>query len=180
MTQLPAKPPKKPRYKLAPFQSRFALWYATEAAHGTIPKETQVKVAQLFASDGRDPTLPPVVMTYDKVRTMKEHPDFVALVESIREDGVEATTELARTIFANNLPTLAAYHQWAADMARTKEDYKAMPMFTSPLFKHLMPQGGVVNAAVINITLSDTRRALLDSERPVIEAEVVAPAEVTE
>ena len=164
---------RKPRYKLAPWQSRFALYYATEAAHGTIPKETQVKVAQLYANEGRDPALPEVQMTYDKVRTTKEHPSFIRLVDSIREQGIEATTDLAREIFANNLPTLAAYHQWAADMARTKEDYKAMPMFTGPLFKHLMPTQNVTHAAIINITIADSRRALLDSERPVIEAEVV-------
>jgi len=166
---------KKPRYKLAPWQSRFALYYATEAAHGTIPKETQVAVAQLYANEGRDATLPPFVMTYDKVRTTKEHPDFIALVDSIREKGVEATTELARTIFANNLPTLAAYHQWAADMARQKQDYRAMPMFTSPLFKHLLPDAGVVQKAVFNITFSDTRERLLTSERPIIEAEIIPP-----
>ena len=83
--------PKKSRYKLAPWQSRFALYYATEAAHGTIPKETQVKVAQLFANEGRDPSLPAIQMTYDKVRTTKEHPDFLRLVDSIREQGIEAT-----------------------------------------------------------------------------------------
>jgi hypothetical protein len=178
--EIDIRPSKKPRYKLAPWQSRFALFYATEAAHGTIAKDTQVQVAQQFASEGRDPALPPVKMTYDKVRTTKEHPDFIALVDSIRQNGIEATTELARTIFANNLPTLAAYHQWAADMARAKQDYRAMPMFTGPLFKHLLPDTNVSHKAVFNITFSDTRERLLVSERPIIEAEIVPPKELTD
>lgn len=178
--KLPAVTKKKPRYQLAPFQSRFALFYATEGAHGQISRETQVQVAQLYANEGRDPSLPPIVMTYDKVRTMKEHPQFVALVNEIREKGAEASIELARTIFANNMPTLASYHQWAADLARAKQDYRAMPMFTSQLFKHLAPQNEGRPATVININIPEARRHLVYQEPAPIEYEVVPRPEPEE
>jgi len=167
---------KKPRYPLAPWHVGMANYDANEflPGHGKgPPKEAQCVAASLLANKGRDPALPKVVITYDQIRSLRRRDDYRALVDTIKQGGIEA----ARATLVNNMPAYMAAHFDALMWAREKKDINGIATLASPVLKAVLPQEIGPSKAVFNITFSDTRERLLTSERPIIEAEIVPPEE---
>lgn len=170
-TNLPAVSDQKPRFKLAPWQARFAIALAMEASDRALSKQVQCDMATRLANDGRDVALPPASISYDQIKTLKARADFQELVHRTREGGIEA----ARALFVADMPFYVDLHRWGAQKAREKEALNIIPSFTQPMLRAIAPDETVRTNVNVQINLTPARAELALGERPVIEAEVVAP-----
>lgn len=70
------------------------------------------------------------------LKRLHDRADFQALVEKLGSDQLAAT----KMQFQSMLPKVADNLEWSMDMAREKEDYKAMPAIVEPVLSRTIPK----------------------------------------
>ena len=152
---------------LRPWEQLFAYWLAF--APFKVTPVQKVQKATEFAHD---------TVTYGHVRYLLGRRDVKELMVKFQAGGIEAALEKLKS----DLPFYVETHRKGLEMALEDGNYSVIPKYTLHALEIVAPRRndlGQQNVQV-NVTLSTKQQALLDSERPLIEAEVVRPDPTTE
>lgn len=172
--KLPIVLNETPRSPLKPWEIHFGMWFHSEPKKPS--KAAQLEAATRILNEGRSPGSEALSVTYNQLRGLRRRADWQELFARLEQGGIDA----ARVLFVNNLPALVELHQWAAQQAKLKGDYRAMAPLTTPALDRVLPKregtGGLAEQNIL-IALTVKQASLIDSDRPIVEAEIIAEEE---
>jgi len=153
----------KPRWKLAPWQYQFALWWCEQAEKPS--RDEQARAATALANARTAQGELPVVVTYRQLARLKRREDWQRFVEQVTTGGIEA----ARAQLLADLPMYISLHSWGALEAKARGDIRALPAYTTPALERTWPRRDSAPAATAQVTIQLSPEQLRAIGAPPVE-----------
>jgi len=144
---------------LAQWERDFATWLSRTMGKGATRETQRVMLSRLKGTEA----------SHQDLLALKVDPEFRAFLKECRHSE-EASVAKARQLAHNMYSDGMKLHHKAIKKAIEKEDYRAAPPLTEPIWKRVLPLREE-GAAPAQVTITLTTQRLADLAKPPIDVE---------
>jgi len=145
---------------LSQWERDFATWLSRTMGKGATREMQRVMLSRLKGTEA----------SHQDLLALKVDPEFRAFLKECRHSE-EASVAKARQLAHNMYSDGMKLHHKAIKQAMKKEDYRAAPPLTEPIWKRVLPLREE-GTAPTNISITLTSQRLADLTKPPIDVEV--------